>query len=128
MRAVSGAKGIVNVNIAKRCKLFRKFWIVFFLSRVKPEVLEQRHLASVKPLDLRFDFSSNTIRCEEYAIILHLCTSERSSIFACSYRLVAPDRDLLQLRKRPQILVNRPQAVFCLVVNRSFFLSLLFVF
>ena len=87
MRAVSGAKGVVDVDIAKRCKLFRKFWIVFFLTRVKPEVLEQKHLASLKPLDLRFDFRSNTVRCEEYAIILRLRTSERSSIFACRYRL-----------------------------------------
>src|SRR6476619_4977008 len=45
MRAVRGAKGIVHVKIGRLGKRFGEFWIIRFLTWVKPNILEQRDIA-----------------------------------------------------------------------------------
>src|SRR6476646_1795972 len=45
MRAVRGAKGIGYVKIAQLGKRFGEFWIIRFLTGLKPNILEQRDIA-----------------------------------------------------------------------------------
>ena len=45
MRAVRGAKGIVHVKITQLGKRLGEFWIIRFLTGLKPNILEQRDIA-----------------------------------------------------------------------------------
>src|SRR4030095_3965696 len=51
MRAVRGTKGIVHVKITQLGKRLGEFWIIRFLTGLKPNILEQRDIAVLHVVD-----------------------------------------------------------------------------
>ena len=47
VRPMRRAERVINVNVAERSELARKFLVIVFFFRVKAEVLEQQHIAVV---------------------------------------------------------------------------------
>ena len=59
--AMSGAEGVVDVDIGQRCELCREFRIVRFLLGVKAEILEEQNVALLEGGRRSLDLWSDTV-------------------------------------------------------------------
>ena len=51
MRPVRGRKGVVDIDVAERGKLFGEVWIVFLLAVVVTKIFEQSDLTRLERID-----------------------------------------------------------------------------